>query len=156
MNPSVEDANGLNVEEVPMLSNGGSNEHETSSSSNKDKVIEAIMSPGSVTNQQNPSEEGVMTSETNSPCMLCCHYFLLKNNSKWISNIIFLFPVWEHANGQVNGLQSEDQFSELEMISLNVEEVPMMSNGGNNEHETSSQRYIGATYRKLFNSLPLH
>ena len=48
--------------------------------------------------------------------------------------MIFLFPVWEHANGQVNGLQSEDQ-------------VPMMSNGGNNEHETSSPRYICATYR---------
>ena len=40
------------------------------------------------------------------------------------------------------------------MIPLNVEKVPMMSNGGNNEHETSSQRYICATYRKLFNSLP--
>ena len=79
MNPSVEDENGLNVGEVPMLSNGGSNEHETSSSSNTDKVVEALMSPA---NQQNPSEEGVMTSETNSPCMLCCHYFLLKNNSK--------------------------------------------------------------------------
>ena len=83
--------NGFHVEEVTMLSNEGSNEHETSSSSNKDKVFEAGMPPGPKTNQQNPSEKGVMASETNSFCMLA---LLFRNFMGPLLNDVRSFPLF--------------------------------------------------------------
>ena len=39
------------------------------------------MAPGPATNQQNPSEEGVMTSKTTLPCMLSL--FFTENRNEY-------------------------------------------------------------------------